>query len=1020
MPLLEIAVPNLVRGVSQQPPANRVPGQVTAAANAVMHAVQGLGKRKGSRHLAKLLSGSESVLKVHTINRDPVERYKVLIGERRVRVFSALDGTEFPVYPSTGTTLSGRPGVPVAYLNPRRTGGELDQDEDFVIGAGDWLTVAANSVTSYLSGRGPFQFGRFQSAVTVTADTVAEVGNGAVASVSDIYQDFGLLVEKNVFALFIKKSSSACNDVEMTVGFGGTQLGARFDISAAGIITVGTIIQTNAGDVTAQVEDYGSGWYRCTVFVRASLGLPPPGSIAVGGARRVKLRFHTNAATPANKRVLLFGARLYEGIVAATLPTYVFDRPDQFKVITIADTTLILNTEKTVAMTAAVSDEALPVGIVFVRLGGVLDVTYTVTVKFTGSSATFTTTTPNAGTTGLRTDEDIAEALRTLINADPNLVATRLGSVIAIVGAIGIDVLDVEVSDSRGDGSMVGFVHSIQKFSNLPLIGFYTSTSTKAQIIKVEGDPERGSDDYFVRFDPDVTPAGSQLAHGKYTETIGSALPTTLDAETMPHKLTRKQDDAAGAKTGVPNKVYFEMATVAWDDRFVGDEDSNPQPDFVGDKIRDLFFHRGRLGFLSGDVVNLSEALEVFNFWRTTVLDLVDTDTISVSSGSRTQVTLENAIPTSEQAMIFSDREQFLLSGDPTLTPKTAQLLLLRGFSNLTQAHPIDTGRGALFADQRGTFSGVQEAVLLGDSLQFRFEDLAAQAPRYIPGKITQMANCTISGLSAILSDGDTSRVTVHQTYWDDSENRLQSSWHEWGFGDDAELLECDFLDTSLVMTVRRAEGIFLESLETNVELLEDGRPITHLDRRLLETNLTRSYDGGTDTTTLTLPYTITGSMGVVERTSGLQIPITFTGTTTLKLHGDQSTALLFVGETYTMEVTLTEPVLQEDGPRGIVPKMGRPLDVHMLYLYVADTAFLECEVAVDLRDASTEEFSAAGLGTGLLLEGTLNLYTGDLTFSIIGLSTELDVTLKNATPFPSFVQSARWECLNRARAGSA
>src|SRR6185503_13618508 len=172
MPLTEIAVQNLLGGVSQQPAANRQPGQVTALDNGLVHVVNGLAKRKGSRHLARLFTGRESVRNTHFINRDAVERYAVLLGERRVRVFSAIDGREFPVRLNGAVTVAGRgeetDGAPIAYLDPRTSGGIVDQDEDFVIGAGDWLTVAANSVTSYLSGRGPFGFGRRESLTAVT------------------------------------------------------------------------------------------------------------------------------------------------------------------------------------------------------------------------------------------------------------------------------------------------------------------------------------------------------------------------------------------------------------------------------------------------------------------------------------------------------------------------------------------------------------------------------------------------------------------------------------------------------------------------------------------------------------------------------------------------------------------------------------------------------------------------------------------------------------------------------------
>lgn len=1033
MPLLEIPVPNLLGGVSQQPAANRQPGQVTACDNALLHVVNGLGKRKGSRHLAKLITGLESVLSTHFINRDAVERYAVLLGERRLRVFNAIDGTEYPVKVNGTATDSGRgaagTGTPLAYLDPRVPGGELDQDEDFVIGAGDWLTVAANSVTSYVAGRGPFNFGRRESLVTVNADTVAEVGNGAAATVSDIYQAFGIFTTRQALSVYAKKSSSAINDFELVFADPtfATFAGARFDVSPAGVITVGAVVESGSNNTTAAVESVGNGWYRCTVRVYTT-DFPLPFSLAPGGTRDVRIRFHTNAAAPANKRLLLFGGRVYDALQAGqVVPAYIVTRPDQFRALTIADSTFVLNTEKTVAMTAGVTANNALKLFVWVRQGGIDDVSYSVKVYWitasVPNSATFTfATTP----TTAQTDNDIAEGLRALIDANADLIATRVGSIIKIVhtsAAATNAVLSVECTDSRGDQSMVPISQDVDgysfvtKFTDLPLIG------DDGHVVKINGNPESAADDYWAKF---VGDSAGVFGRGHWEESLQPGVTNThtgisfrLDSATMPQILTRRQDNAAGAITGKANSIYFDVSAATWEDRLVGDLASSPNPFFVGNQIADLYLYRGRLGFLSEDHAILSEAGEVFNFFRTTVIDLLDPDPIDVSSGVRDVVLFKNAAATADTLLIFSDRHEFQLLGEPTLTPASAQLSPTRAFAALTQARPVDAGRGIVFAKFDGTFSGLHHAALIQQDVSFRFEELTAQAPRFIAGAITQLAYSSLTELCAAVADGSRSVLYLHQSFFDDQENRLQSAPHRWVFQADTLIKGFGFLDADLVMIVERAQGWFLESVRTNSETTEGGRPITHLDRRVTQAQVGRVYDGGTNKTTITLPYTIVGTMEVVDAVSGLIVPIVSQTSTEVVVTGDMTATNLFVGESYTMSVTLTEPVIQDASPRGgLIPRMGRPLDVHRLYLYLADTAFLEVEVAEDLRPLAMEEFSAAGLGTGLLLEGTLTLYTGDADFAILGQSTQIDVSITNDTPFPSFVQSARWEVLHRQRAG--
>lgn len=1036
MPLLEIPVPSLLAGVSQQPAANRQPGQVTACDNGLLHVVNGLAKRHGTRHLARLVTGRESVLLAHLINRDAVERYQVLVGERRVRVFSAIDGTEYPVKVNGTATDAGRglagAGTPIAYLNPRLAGGEVDQDEEFVIGAGDWLSVVGNSVTSYVSGRGPFGFGRFESASAVTADTVAEVGNAAAASVSDIYLDSGLFAETNAFSVFVKKSSSAINDVELSFDntFGVARVTARFDIAADGTITLGATTTTGAL-VSTDLEDMGNGWYRCGIRTTAVPGLPAVGFFGQGGTRRIQIRFHTNAATPANKRALLFGARCYSGhLLGEPLPSYIVARSDLFRALTVADSTFLLNTETVPAMEAGVTTSQPLRCYVWVRQGGLDDVLYTVKVYYsTGgapASASFTHGPTTLATS--QTDADIAEGLRALIDAHADLVAVRVGSVIKITHALGTAgnaVRAVEVTDSRGDSTMVAISQNedgfsfIGKFTDLPLI------SDHDHVVFVSGNPERETDDYWTKFKADN---GSSFGAGHWEESIRPGvsntrpgIPFRIDAGTMPLRLSRLQDDAVGTVTGTPLGVYFDVSEVDWDDRLVGDLDSNPDPSFIGEPIRDLFLYRGRLGFLAADAVVLSETAELFNFWRTTVLDLVDTDPIDVTSGTKDTVEFRNAAATADSLLLFSDRHQFQLLGDPVLTPATAQLVAVRAFENLTQAVPVDAGRGVVFAKFDGAFSNLMEAALLQDDTSFRFDDLTVQAPRYIPGPLLQLAHSSLTGLT-VARGSEASTLTVHQTFHDDQENRLQSAVHRWLLDPSASVRGLGFLDADLVLLVEREEGWFLEAMLTNSSTVEaSGLPITLLDRRLAADQLAVTYDGGTDTTTVTLPYDIsaTATMRVVDAASGLLIPVTGQGNDYLELHGDYSDSALFVGEEYELSVTLTEAVIQDQGRNGgLVPRMGRPLDVQRLYLYLASTAFLRVDVEADLRPTTTEEFSAAGLGTGLLLEGALNTYSGDADFSVLGRSTEVDVVLRNATPFPSYVQSARWEVLHRQRAG--
>ena len=137
---------------------------------------------------------------------------------------------------------------------------------------------------------------------------------------------------------------------------------------------------------------------------------------------------------------------------------------------------------------------------------------------------------------------------------------------------------------------------------------------TFAITIKVTGDNSKGQDDYFVKFSQDTS-------NGQYIwkETVAPGVLTRINKATMPH--TIKYFGSSG--------YTFDAETYA--DRGVGDDDTNPFPSFVGQKINDVFFYRNRLGFLADENVIFSQAGEFFNFFNKTVLIGVDIAPIDVA-----------------------------------------------------------------------------------------------------------------------------------------------------------------------------------------------------------------------------------------------------------------------------------------------------------------------------------------------------------------------------------------------------
>lgn len=112
MSLISSSVPNLVGGVSQQPPALRLPNQAQRQENALASAFEGLTKRPPTEHVAALTNYTEAA--IHVIDRDATERYVCVFGRTgttaAIKVYD-INGTEKTVNTPDGLDYINEAGI---------------------------------------------------------------------------------------------------------------------------------------------------------------------------------------------------------------------------------------------------------------------------------------------------------------------------------------------------------------------------------------------------------------------------------------------------------------------------------------------------------------------------------------------------------------------------------------------------------------------------------------------------------------------------------------------------------------------------------------------------------------------------------------------------------------------------------------------------------------------------------------------------------------------------------------------
>ena len=113
MPLVSGAIPNLINGVSQQPPSLRLPTQGEIQENGLSSVVRGLEKRPGTQHISEIDNNfTDSTAFIHTIQRDEEEAYVTVLSDQSIKVFD-LVGKYAPYHATNTTTAQAGNEIPV-------------------------------------------------------------------------------------------------------------------------------------------------------------------------------------------------------------------------------------------------------------------------------------------------------------------------------------------------------------------------------------------------------------------------------------------------------------------------------------------------------------------------------------------------------------------------------------------------------------------------------------------------------------------------------------------------------------------------------------------------------------------------------------------------------------------------------------------------------------------------------------------------------------------------------------------
>ena len=294
-------------------------------------------------------------------------------------------------------------------------------------------------------------------------------------------------------------------------------------------------------------------------------------------------------------------------------------------------------------------------------------------------------------------------------------------------------------------GTTPGAVIEVQSFDDLPVTG---AASTVYTILGTSF----GAKEYYVLWD------GTN-----YVETSLDQLDKPTPG-TMPHILEK----VAGTWT-------VQVAT-DWVRPLQGTNDADLQLTLVGNKIKDIFFWRDRLGLMTDFSITLSRTGNYTWLYPQTASAALDDDPIDVRVGGSTgQEILLHALPYNDNLLLFADSTQYQMTSDGPLNQASVRVDPTTRYGCSDVVRPVPMGAYVYFlSPSTNGYMRLREYYVQDNAVSAEANDVTAHASRVITSAATEMVADPEGGLLVIRTQGTDG--WMYRTQYGEKGEKLQSA----------------------------------------------------------------------------------------------------------------------------------------------------------------------------------------------------------------------------------------------------
>lgn len=567
----------------------------------------------------------------------------------------------------------------------------------------------------------------------------------------------------------------------------------------------------------------------------------------------------------------------------------------------------------------------------------------------------------------------------------------------------------------------VATVSSITDPAVLPRVGassFYVE-------VRPDGDQDSA---YYLQFNPDVG-FSVTISDGWWKE-VADPL-TTRTLTNMPAIL--RWDDTI-------DQFYLgyggdgALSDLAWPSPPAGTIENNPPPSFVeGDdsdgKINDLFFWYGRFGIVSGNDVVFSDAVDLQQFYKGSVVQSLASDPIDVEPLSQEDNELWQAVPTESGVFCTGKLNQWLISANQILSAATITIQQVGNYPANLDAKPIPDGRTIYFLSPNGDYEMLRALNLLISGDDYMAPDVTEQVPQYLPTAGTLFVGSTAESL-LLYGNVTTKDSTYIYDYKDDADGRkVKSAWSDWQTVDTYALLGGAFWGDRFYGYVWYSPdgsipngAVFLISLDVNEETRKYPQSPWRLDLAVTGT-IAADGDGayvdcpsgveyGTNNAQPAVSVVSNQASGNAVLGQEFQVGAAVGGDPDTRVRLDVPIPADYVGTdvtvglTYTATFGLSEWVWRS---RDGLPNLAGLLQVRDIKVQWGNTGFCQTEATSRNNTTKTRDHKQYQMGVSPALLADLKVEPFQSSVYVKAKADGLTVTFKNDTHWPSAVDSVTW-----------